>query len=372
MAQGGARTPGSGNPRSGGSARRHAHARPDRSTRNRQTSGTRAALEIRLRILDGPSAGTEYAIAGSVVRIGRGDDNDIVLPDSNASRNHAELVRDGSGRYRVRDVGSRNGILVNKKKLPQAVLNSGDRVTIGSTTVEFVSDAGGAGASGGMAKRWIVVAAGAAILGFAIVSFGLPGGGTEPQRGTGPIVITGASFDAAPGATETPAFVGEDGVSIASLFATAQTAPPGNQKGSEVGRNKTTKAPVGVPTPPPVDVPKGASNEKIIAAIMAEGERAYGSGKLVDARAYFDRAVKLDPNCERCVNRYDSTDRQILKEVTDAMAVGVTYLDNQRWDQAIMAFEKVKFLDPDPASVNNANATAYIEDAKQKKASGGR
>lgn len=356
-----------------GTPSRRPPARPERNTRSRQTGSTRAALDIRLRILDGASAGTEYAIAGSLVRIGRGDDNDIVLPDSNASRNHAELVRDGSGRYLVRDVGSRNGILINKKKHPQALLNNGDRVTIGSTTVEFLSDAEAAGSSGGdAAKRWIVVAVAAGALGFAIVSFGLPGGGGgSQQKTTGPIVITGVDPVPVPGATAAPA-VGQDGVSIASLFATAQTAPPGNQKGSEVGRNQTTKAAVGAVTPPQLSIPQGASNEKIIAAIMAEGERAYVSGKLVDARAYFDRAVKLDPNCERCVNRYDSTDRQILKEVNDAMAVGVTYLDNQRWDQAIMAFEKVKFLDPDPASVNNANATAYIDDAKQKKGSGGR
>lgn len=343
-------------------------------TRSRQTGTTRPALETRLRILDGASAGTEYAIAGSIVRIGRGDDNDIALPDSNCSRNHAELVRDGSGRYLVRDVGSRNGIQVNRKKVPQAVLTSGDRVTIGSTTVEFLSgdDEGGASpGSGGSAIRWLAVAVGAAVIGFAIVSFSGRRSGSQAGGSGGPIVIGLTPDKVLPGATPSPA--GEAGVSIASLFATAQTAPVGNQKGSEVSRNQTTKpAVVNAATQPNISIPTGGSNEKIVAAIMAEGERAYGSGKLIDARAFFDRAVKLDPNCERCVNRYDFLDRQITKEITDAMAVGVTYLDNQRWDQAIMAFEKVKFLDPNPTSVNNANATAYIDDAKQKKAAGGR
>lgn len=342
------------------------------------TGATRPALDIRLRILDGASAGTEYAIAGSLVRIGRGDDNDIVLPDSNASRNHAELVRDGSGRYLVRDVGSRNGILVNRKKTPQAVLKNGDKVTIGSTNVEFVTDGDGSGASDstGAGKRWLVVAILAGGLGFAIISFS--GGGNDStsrssgSKKAGPIVITGVS-DPGPSGSATPVpAVGQDGVSIASLFATHQTAPPGSQKGSEVGRNTSTRVTAPTPTPANATIPQGGSSEKIIAAIMADGERAYQSGKLVDARAYFDRAVKLDPNCERCVNRYDSVDRQIQKEITDAMAAGVNYLDNQRWDAAIMSFEKVKFLEPDPKGVNNANATAYIDDAKQKKASGGR
>src|SRR6185295_9325364 len=97
----------------------------------------RASMDVRLRVLDGPDAGVEYAIAGAVVRLGRGDDNDIVLPDNNCSRVHAEVIRDGAG-FMVRDLNSRNGVFVNRKKIPQQrPLKSGDRITIGGTTVEF-------------------------------------------------------------------------------------------------------------------------------------------------------------------------------------------------------------------------------------------
>src|SRR3954468_9913824 len=102
-------TPGSsqrrGNPPSGASQGR---SRPSNGARGgsapRQPRAP--AIEVRLRILDGPAAGTEYAIAGSVVRLGRGEENDIPLDDNNASRVHAEVVRDNGGRYLVRDLGS--------------------------------------------------------------------------------------------------------------------------------------------------------------------------------------------------------------------------------------------------------------------------
>ena len=353
-----------GHARSGGSARRPPS--PPRSAHGRARGAAgRPELETRLRILDGPSAGTEYAIAGSVVRLGRADDNDIVLPDSNASRNHAELVRDPSGKYVVRDLGSRNGILVNRRKVPQALLSNGDRITIGSTSVEFMT--GDAPPSSGAAKRWLAVAAAAGLLGFALVTFG---GGSEEV--TGPVVVLGDGTPALPdaGASPTPPpVITEDGISMTSLFATSRTVPPGGKKGTEVARNEPTKVATGGLD---LKLPTSGSTEAMIAAIMQEGDRAYDSGKLVDARAYYDRAVKLDPNCERCVNRYDLVDRQIKKEVADAMQAGVTYMETQRWDQAIREFEKVQFLEPDAASVNNANATAYIDVAKQKKASGGR
>jgi len=41
--------------------------------------------------------------------IGRGDQNDVVLSNTTVSRQHAELIDEGSGAYRLRDLGSING-----------------------------------------------------------------------------------------------------------------------------------------------------------------------------------------------------------------------------------------------------------------------
>ena len=41
--------------------------------------------------------------------IGRGERNDVVLSNTTVSRQHAELIDEGSGAYRLRDLGSING-----------------------------------------------------------------------------------------------------------------------------------------------------------------------------------------------------------------------------------------------------------------------
>jgi hypothetical protein len=73
---------------------------------------------------------------GERIVIGRSRDCDVVVDDANVSRHHAELVHDGSG-WRVVDLGSTNGIKVNRRRVEQAALRSGDRITIGVTDLDF-------------------------------------------------------------------------------------------------------------------------------------------------------------------------------------------------------------------------------------------
>ena len=67
-----------------------------------------------------------------VVRIGRAPESDIVIPDTSASRNHAELYRDGAG-LRIVDLGSSNGTYVNGQRVNETRLSEGDIVGIGSS-----------------------------------------------------------------------------------------------------------------------------------------------------------------------------------------------------------------------------------------------
>nr|HRC85968.1 FHA domain-containing protein [Thermoanaerobaculia bacterium] len=64
------------------------------------------------------------------LRIGRGPDNDLVLPDPAVSRNHALLSRRGAEWWLV-DLGSTNGLEVNGEAVLEARLRPGDRVLIG-------------------------------------------------------------------------------------------------------------------------------------------------------------------------------------------------------------------------------------------------
>jgi hypothetical protein len=68
--------------------------------------------------------------------IGRLPECDVVLPDSNVSRRHAELQRKGDGVF-VTDLGSTNGTRVNGTPVREQLLASGDEVTVGSTRLIF-------------------------------------------------------------------------------------------------------------------------------------------------------------------------------------------------------------------------------------------
>jgi ABC-type multidrug transport system ATPase subunit len=68
------------------------------------------------------------------LRIGRIPDNDLVLPDLDVSRHHAELRRSPTGAYEIVDLGSHNGTFVNGRRVSSAVLNESDIISIGRST----------------------------------------------------------------------------------------------------------------------------------------------------------------------------------------------------------------------------------------------
>jgi len=70
-------------------------------------------------------------LVSSPVRVGRADDNDLVLADPEVSRHHARLERDGQG-WRAIDLGSTNGTWVNGVRLDAATIAAGDEVAFGS------------------------------------------------------------------------------------------------------------------------------------------------------------------------------------------------------------------------------------------------
>ena len=70
------------------------------------------------------------------IKIGRANDNDIVINDVLASRHHATLVTTPSG-TEIRDNRSINGTFVNGARVDSAHLNDGDTVTIGNVDLVF-------------------------------------------------------------------------------------------------------------------------------------------------------------------------------------------------------------------------------------------
>ena len=89
----------------------------------------------------GADAGATFVLAGEVTHAGRHPDSEIFLDDITVSRRHAEFVREDFG-YRVKDVGSLNGTYVNRERIDDAMLSSGDEVQIGKFKLVFLTARG--------------------------------------------------------------------------------------------------------------------------------------------------------------------------------------------------------------------------------------
>lgn len=103
---------------------------PDRSARKldaQPAAPSRAVLA---------GGGRRTVLSGTRMVIGRSRDCDITIEDPNVSREHAELRPAGDG-WRLVDLGSTNGVKVNRRRVEQADLAHGDRVTIGVTDLHF-------------------------------------------------------------------------------------------------------------------------------------------------------------------------------------------------------------------------------------------
>lgn len=75
-------------------------------------------------------AGRQVPIDKAPFRLGRRAASDLVLPQGEVSRDHAELVAAGSG-YAIKDRGSRYGTFINDEAVTERVLADGDRIRLG-------------------------------------------------------------------------------------------------------------------------------------------------------------------------------------------------------------------------------------------------
>ena len=91
----------------------------------------------KLIVRTGYQVGTEFSIDHPVFRIGRGSANDLVLEDSQASRQHAEVFRQGE-QYFIRDLGSTNGTFVDGERVTgPRLLQPGDQIQVGETILGY-------------------------------------------------------------------------------------------------------------------------------------------------------------------------------------------------------------------------------------------
>ena len=92
--------------------------------------------------LRGELLAVQIPLERTQVTVGRALDADIRVNDSRASRLHARIITEsdaetGVVRYRLKDLDSTNGTILNGKAIDQALLQDGDKFEIGDQLIRF-------------------------------------------------------------------------------------------------------------------------------------------------------------------------------------------------------------------------------------------
>lgn len=90
-----------------------------------------------LAIVEGPGEKTKIDLGKKkLIRVGKKDDNDLIIRDKTVSRNHFE-IEETADSYLLRDLNSTNGTFINDLKVREAFLSPGDIITLGNTKIEY-------------------------------------------------------------------------------------------------------------------------------------------------------------------------------------------------------------------------------------------
>jgi signal transduction histidine kinase len=87
-------------------------------------------------VIKGTDEGKQHELTEPVVGVGRDSSNVLRLSDTEVSRRHAEFRQTEEG-YRLVDVGSANGTFVNNQAIKDVLLQPGDHVQVGQSTLVY-------------------------------------------------------------------------------------------------------------------------------------------------------------------------------------------------------------------------------------------
>lgn len=89
-------------------------------------------MDVILKVTKGSKVGAKIAVKKEEFLIGRSPECHLCAASTSISRKHCAITRNGTS-VKIKDLGSRNGTLVNGNKIEGEVeLNSGDEISIGS------------------------------------------------------------------------------------------------------------------------------------------------------------------------------------------------------------------------------------------------
>jgi two-component system, NtrC family, response regulator GlrR len=91
---------------------------------------------FRVAVVDGAPA-TSWQSTSARCAIGSHEGNDLVVADQTVSRFHCEITMDAAVGPRIRDLGSKNGTVVDGVRVVDAFLRSGSTMKLGAVTLRF-------------------------------------------------------------------------------------------------------------------------------------------------------------------------------------------------------------------------------------------
>ena len=97
-----------------------------------------AAKRASLSVIKGSDLGRCVELEGGRVNIGRLQSNELVLSDQSSSRLHAYVCwSEDKRQYLLYDAQSLNGTKLNQRNVIEAVLQDGDKISIGNTELKY-------------------------------------------------------------------------------------------------------------------------------------------------------------------------------------------------------------------------------------------
>ena len=107
--------------------------------RQRKVEAEAEAATGRLFVALGPESGGDLALGAARILVGRSRTCDLVLSDTQASKEHIAIELQAEG-FVVTDLETSNGTKLNGQKVTRAVLQNLDRIQIGDTVLVFEAD----------------------------------------------------------------------------------------------------------------------------------------------------------------------------------------------------------------------------------------
>lgn len=120
-------------------------AEMDSTVRENSIHGNVSAYIPTLTFLSGPSIGKEIPLLHREITLGRGYDCDIVIPDPAVSRKHLKIScrkivkksEPSNIKVVLKDLGSKNGTLLNYSLINKTVLKPGDKIILGRVILKY-------------------------------------------------------------------------------------------------------------------------------------------------------------------------------------------------------------------------------------------